>query len=95
MTALPQGRNMPLYEYECFDCGAKFELLRHRWERLVDTNCKCGGKSKLLVSLPQKANMAEPFSVLAHDGTVLHQKQTTEKTVPPGYRYDNPNLMEV
>ncbi len=42
---------MPIYEYECSDCGQRLERL----QRLNDPppeDCECGGKMRRLVSAP-------------------------------------------
>jgi len=44
---------MPLYEYECSKCGAKFELRRNITDKDSDISCpKCGVKApKRVLSL--------------------------------------------
>ena len=88
---------MPNYEYRC-ECGKTFERILPI-EKRYDTTCSCGKQAQLLIS-HTNLRIAEPFSVLAHDGTVLHQTQTIEKTPPPGYGMDRDgeaisNLVEV
>lgn len=82
---------MPLYEYIC-KCGGTFDKVMPIGRR-YDVMCSCGDKPQIKIGLVSY-RMAEPFSVLAHDGTVLHQTQTIEKTPPLGYRHDNHNLAE-
>ena len=84
---------MPIYEYEC-EAGHRFEELHSIEARnsVVCPTCKRG----VYIRMPHtESRVAVPFAVLAHDGTILHQTQTIEKTPPPGYRYENPNLVEV
>ena len=84
---------MPSYEYECED-GHEFERFRSMDKR-HDVECPlCKQPVKLKISRTT-FRIAHRFSVLEHDGTVISQTQTTEKTPPPGYRYNNPNLVEV
>lgn len=84
---------MPQYEYEC-EGGHKFELRRSIAERNKVACPDCLKPVNMRVSLPGKPLIATPFTVYGHDGTVLHQTQTTEKTPPPMHRWDNPNLVE-
>ena len=84
----------PLYEYICED-GHRFEEFKSIEDRHNVVCPMCENPAHIRISLPRKPRMAVPFAVLAHDGTVLHETQTTEKTPPPGYRYENPNLVEV
>jgi len=77
---------MPFYEYEC-ECGNRFEQL-HSIAGRHNAVCKCGRLAHLLISLPRKALIAEFFTVMKHDGTVLSQIQTTER-IPMPYHDDN------
>lgn len=43
---------MPIYEYECRDCGHRFERLQKVTDRKVRTCPKCKGKVERLVSAP-------------------------------------------
>ena len=83
---------MPLYEYHC-ECGRQFDRVKPI-DRRHDVLCEWGRHPQLKMSRVFK-RMGVPFAVFAHDGTLLHETQTTEKTPPPGYRYENPNLVEV
>ena len=41
---------MPLYEYECIECGARFEVRRNLADRDSEVECsKCGAKHPLRV----------------------------------------------
>ncbi len=84
---------MPIYQYTC-DGRHRFESFKHRIEDRHDATCECGLKGTLIMSSVM-CRMARPFTVYDHEGTILHQRQTIEKTPPPGYRYENPNLAEV
>lgn len=83
---------MPLYEYEC-EGGHKFE----EWHRIDDRHnvlCPlCEEPARLMMS-SFAFRFAQPFTVIGHDGNVLHRTQTIQRTAPPGYRYDNTNLVE-
>jgi len=86
---------MPLYEFECPECKARFEKLCELADGDFTHTCPaCGTIARKIIS-PSSFRLAEPFSVFDHDGTLLHRTQTTEKTPPPGYRYENSNLVEV
>ncbi|MAG15216.1 MAG: zinc ribbon domain-containing protein [Dehalococcoidales bacterium] len=43
---------MPIYEYICFDCGSKFELLRSLSEADKEASCsQCYGQVERVVSV--------------------------------------------
>ena len=43
---------MPLYEYQCESCAARFERIQKFSDPVADTCPKCGGPVKKLVSSP-------------------------------------------
>ena len=43
---------MPLYEYECDDCGHRFELIQKFSDELATTCPECSGALRKLVSSP-------------------------------------------
>jgi len=43
---------MPLYEYQCENCGDKFELIEKFSAEPLTTHEKCGGKVHRLISAP-------------------------------------------
>jgi len=43
---------MPLYEYQCETCGARFEVIQKFSDTSVDTCRACGGKVRRLLSAP-------------------------------------------
>ncbi len=43
---------MPLYEYECDDCGHRFELIRKFSDQPLSVCPACGGRVRKLVSSP-------------------------------------------
>jgi putative FmdB family regulatory protein len=43
---------MPLYEYECQKCGARFEQIQKFSDPPVDKHDGCGGKVRKLLSAP-------------------------------------------
>lgn len=43
---------MPLYEYQCDDCGARFEVIQKFSDAPVETCGSCGGPVKKLLSSP-------------------------------------------
>lgn len=43
---------MPLYEYECDECGYRFEIIQKFSDPPVETCQKCGGPVKKLLSSP-------------------------------------------
>jgi len=83
---------MPIYEYQC-DCGKSFSRFLPI-EKRHDVICECGRTPRIKISLAFH-RMAKLFSVLDHDGTILHQRQTIEKTPPPDYYPSEHNLLEV
>ncbi|KKL90372.1 hypothetical protein LCGC14_1905310 [marine sediment metagenome] len=86
---------MPQYEYKC-ECGEQFELLRPMRQAGEDAPCpSCSKSARRIMSLLSKSLVARTFTTYGHDGEILGRKQTTEKTPPPGYRYKNPNIVEV
>ena len=74
---------MPLYEYEC-EGGHRFEEL-HSMEDRHNAVCPICRKPVKLGMSSSTFRLAEPFSVYAHDGTLLHRRQTIEKTPPFDY----------
>jgi putative FmdB family regulatory protein len=57
---------MPIYEYQCLECGERFEKLVRSTSSLAGTECpKCGGRKveKLLSAFGlQKSGSASDFS---------------------------------
>ena len=43
---------MPLYEYECDQCGYRFEVIQKFSDSAIETCQKCGGTVKKLLSSP-------------------------------------------
>ncbi len=43
---------MPLYEYECEQCGNLFEVIQKFSDEPLTTHEKCGGKVRRLISAP-------------------------------------------
>lgn len=43
---------MPLYEYECKQCGHRFEQIQKFSDPLVETCPQCGGKVEQVLSAP-------------------------------------------
>jgi len=41
---------MPLYEYQCEECGLRFEVRQKFSDAPIDTCRECGGKTKKLIS---------------------------------------------
>lgn len=41
---------MPIYEYECIDCGKKFEVMQRFNDRPLETCSHCGGHLHKLIS---------------------------------------------
>lgn len=85
---------IPIYAYECSSHG-RFEV-RQPMADERKANCpECDKPAEPRISACI-FRFAEPFSVYAHDGTLLHRRQTTEKTPPPDYRWGKEsNLVEV
>lgn len=52
---------MPIYEYECRECGRRTELRRKVEERDREATCSgCGGTGVRVVSLPARAQFRGP-----------------------------------
>lgn len=49
---LPDGLDMPLYEYECDACGQRFELIRKFSDPPVTSCTACNGSVRKLLSSP-------------------------------------------
>ena len=43
---------MPLYEYECENCGEQFEVMQKFSDEPLTTHEKCGGRVKRVLSAP-------------------------------------------
>jgi len=41
---------MPIYEYECLDCGKKLEVIQKFNDRPLETCSQCGGRLHKLIS---------------------------------------------
>lgn len=91
---------MPIYEYECSEPEhGKFDKLQPIFGDHTATCPKCDGVARRVFS-PPSIRIAEPITLCqelrnGQGYAVLDRKQTIEKTAPPGYRYDNTNLVEV
>ena len=70
---------MPLYEYYC-DCGEEFELLRSMDERNNAVCPVCRQPAHIKISAHGKHLTAHTFTTIGHDGRVIGQRQTTERT---------------
>ena len=70
---------MPLYEYEC-EGGHNFEKL-HSIEDRNNVVCpKCEKPVHIRISLQGKSRIAHTFTTVGHDGRIIGQRQTTERT---------------
>jgi putative FmdB family regulatory protein len=69
----------PLYEYEC-EGGHRFEQIRSIDKRLNVDCPDCEKVVDIRISAPRKALMAHTFTTYGHDGRIIGQKQTTERT---------------
>lgn len=70
---------MPLYEYEC-EGRHRFESIRSADSR-YNINCPSCKRSVHIRPSLSSFRMAQPFTIVDGDGTVLHNAQTTD-TVP-------------
>ena len=70
---------MPVYEYYC-DCGKEFEDLRNMTDRNNAVCPACRKLAHIRISVPRKALTAHTFTTIGHDGRVIGQRQTTERT---------------
>lgn len=70
---------MPLYEYKC-EGGHRFEEIHSIADR-NNANCPdCKGAVHIVPSAPSRIRMAYTFTTYGHDGSVIGQSQSTEKT---------------
>ncbi len=70
---------MPLYEYECEE-GHRFEAFSSI-ENRNDVVCPdCKRAVRIRISVPRKPLIAHTFTTYGHDGRIIGQKQTTERT---------------
>lgn len=49
---LVEGKNLPLYEYECEKCGERFEIIQKVDAKSTHKCPKCPGQGKRLLSAP-------------------------------------------
>ena len=64
---------MPFYEYECTECGSRFEQRNTMGSRHTATCPNCGGLAGLLISL-SNFYMEQPVTVRRSDGSIFDQK---------------------
>ena len=70
---------MPLYQYIC-EGGHRFEEVHSIAER-NNVNCPgCKGAVHIRISLQGKPLVAHTFTTYGHDGRIIGQKQTTDRT---------------
>jgi len=68
-----------LYEYEC-EGGHRFEEIHSIADR-NNVDCPdCKRAVHIRISVPRKPLIAHTFTTIGHDGKVIGQKQTTERT---------------
>lgn len=70
---------MPLYEYYC-ECGKEFEELCSMPERNNVVCPICQLPAHIKISVPRKPLVAHTFTTFGHDGRIIGQRQTTERT---------------
>jgi len=78
---------MPLYEYECRNCGKRFEKFCSIKNRHSATCPDCGTHAQMVVS-QFSFEIAAPLTVYSHDGKVLakHPRITDKPdSGPPTY----------
>lgn len=84
---------MPLYEFHC-DCGKTFDKLVSI-EKRDDVLCNCGAKPTIKIGA-SSFRMSESYTVVDGEGRVHKCEQSTSNMPQElGYRYGNPNLVEV
>lgn len=70
---------MPLYEYQC-GRGHRFEKVKSIESR-HDVICpSCGEPTEIIPSITREHKTAFPFRVYGHDGQMIHDTQTTDRT---------------
>jgi putative FmdB family regulatory protein len=73
---------MPFYEYECTECGNRFEKVRSIEGRYGAICPECGGLPQLLVSL-SSIRFELPATIRYHDGRIFAQRPNGGKLPPP------------
>ena len=79
---------MPLYEYQCEECGLKFEVRQKFSDAPIDTCRECGGKARKLISqtaftLKGGGWYQEGYSVSKSDSSVSETEKKEPKVDKP------------
>lgn len=64
---------MPIYEYECADCGAKFELLIRGKEKPECPHCKGHRLDKLISASATHAKSSDSCGCAAKQAGMCHE----------------------
>lgn len=70
---------MPLFEYNCVDCGLIFEKIEPRYSEASPFCQRCGGLTERLISLPAFHDFSQ---TMAENGT--HRPYVTRNIDPSG-----------
>lgn len=71
---------MPIYEYRCNECGYEFEEYRGMADR-YNVNCPdCKRAVHIRMSVFVEGRPSHTFTTYGHDGQIIGQRQTTERT---------------
>ena len=74
---------MPIYEYECSNCGARFEERKPMDERHNAVCLQCGGKPQILISPLAKRNPYDEritLTVVDSKGNVVGKRHDHRRT---------------
>lgn len=77
---------MPLYEYECENCGVRFERRQHMTDEPVQTCPECGGEVHRLI---------QPVGIIFKgSGFYVTDNRAKSSTTVPGEKKESPKASE-
>ena len=80
---------MPLYEYECDQCGHRFEQIQKFSDPQVETCPKCGGKVHKLISSPAFQFKGTGWYVTDYAGKGRSGGESSDKDAKPAAKSDS------
>ena len=75
---------MPIYEYECLDCGKRLEVMQKFSDRPLETCSQCGGRLHKLIS--QSSFILKGNGWYVTDYARADKKQETASHAKPALR---------
>ena len=73
---------MPVYVYECSECGNKFETIKSIADR-HNTICECGRKANLIISFNGSIQMGSVFRFFADNGEMISDRKRVDRDPRP------------